>query len=174
MSEMRSEHAPSAQADRPLVFIGAAIVALVVVSALVVILIGGREASSFRADSPEGVVQAYLTAFEDGDYETAHATFSAAVRDEMPIDEYERAVREYGAGYPIDGSSRRVLFDRTTDDGERAAVHLTVEEFYGGGGPFGGGDTYRSPREVSLVREDGAWRIDQALVWLDPVPFMDF
>ena len=174
MPGMETEHPGAARADRTLVIIGAGVVALVVVAALVVILVGGRDATLFAPDSPEGVVQAYVTAFEEGDHAVAHASFSSAVRDEMPIDEYERAVRGQGGGSSIEDPSRRVLFDRTTQDGDRATVHLTVEEFYRGGGAFGGGDTYRFPREVTLVREAGAWRIDQALIWLDPAPFMEF
>jgi hypothetical protein len=69
---------------------------------------------------------------------------------------------------PPDGS-RRILFDRTDIDGDRGRVHLTVEEYFGGG-PFGGGETYRSPREIRMVREDGSWRIDEPLAGVEPVP----
>jgi hypothetical protein len=30
---------------------------------------------------------------------------------------------------------------------------------------------YRSSRQISMLREDGEWKIDQALVWVDPGPF---
>ena len=66
---------------------------------------------------------------------------------------------------------RTVLFDSSTGTGDRVQLHLIVEEFYGDGLS---GDTYRSPRDVRLVREDGEWRIDQALIWLDPAPIEPF
>lgn len=154
--------------DRTLLYVAAGIVALVAVTAAAVLLLGGREPASFPADSPEGTVQRHLAAFEAGDFEAAHAYFSSDVRSELDLDAYEQLTRDYGM-YPPD-TSRRVLFDRTETDGDVARVHLTVEEYYGGG-PFGGGETYRSPREIRLVREGGAWRIDDPLVGIEPAPF---
>jgi hypothetical protein len=155
-------------ADRTLVFIGGGILALVVVAAAVVLLLGSREPTTFPADSPEGVVQRHLAAFEDGDFENAHSFFSSDVQAEMDLQTYERTAREYG-GYQGD-TSRRILFDRTDLDGDVARVHLTVEEYYGGG-PFGGGETYRSEREIRLIREGGSWKIDDPLIGLEPAPF---
>jgi hypothetical protein len=158
---------PEPRADRSLLLIGAGLVALVVIAALIVVLLGSREAAAFPADSPEGVVQRYLAAFEDGDYQAAQGYFSKRIRDGMDEATYERTVREYGYGADV---SRRVLFDRTELNGDRASVELTVEEYYSGG-PFGTGDTYRSSRVITLAREDGAWRIDDTLIGLDPGPF---
>ena len=154
--------------DRTLAVVAVGIVALVAITAAVVLLLGSREPAILPADAPEGVVQRHLAAFEDGDFETAHAFFSSEVRAEMDVEAYEQLTRDYGM-FPTD-TSRRVLFDRTETDGERATVHLTVEEYYGGG-PFGGGDTYRSPREIRLVREEGQWRIDEPIVGFEPAPF---
>ena len=171
---MNTEPAPAeptsapGTSDRSLLFIALGIVLIVALTVVVVVLAGDREAAEFPADSPEGAVQRYLAAFDEDDYETAYSFFSEEVRGEVDLDEYERMVRSYGA-YG-DQTSRRVLFDQVSGEGDRVRVHLTVEEFYGGGG-LGGGDTYRSPREVLMVREDGAWHIDEPLVWLDPAPF---
>lgn len=155
--------------DRTLLYVAAGIVALVAIAAVAVLMLGNREPASLPADSPEGTVQRHLAAFEDGDFEAAHAFFSSEIREEMDVDAYEQLTRDYGM-FPTD-ISRRVLFDRTDTDGDRARVHLTVEEYYGGGGPFGGGETYRSPREIRLVREDGEWRIDDPIVGTEPAPF---
>jgi hypothetical protein len=154
--------------DRTLLLIGAGIMGLVALAAAVVLLLGSREPTTFPADSPEGVVQRHLAAFEDGDFETAHALFSSDVQADMDLETYERTAREYG-GYQ-GGPSRRILFDRTDLDGDVARVHLTVEEYYSGG-PFGGGETYRSAREIRLIREGGSWKIDDPLIGLDPAPF---
>lgn len=163
---MTSERRSSA--DRTLLLIAGGILALVVVAATVVLLLGSREPTTFPADSPEGVVQQHLGAFEDGNYEAAHAFFSADVHSDMDLETYERTAREYG-GYPGE-TSRRILFERTDVDGDVARVHLTVEEYYGGG-PFAGGETYRSPREIRLIREAGSWKIDDPLIGLEPAPF---
>ena len=153
--------------DRTLLLVGMALLALVAVAAAAVFLLGGRGAEAFPPDSPEGVLQQQLAAFEDGDFETAHGYFSSEVRSQMDLDAYEQMTRDYGFAGP-DGS-RRILFERTEIDGDRARVHLTVEEYFGAG-PFGGGETYRSPREIRMVREDGSWRIDETLVGVEPVP----
>lgn len=149
---------------RSLLYVALGVVALAVVTIVVVLLAGGREAAQFPADSPEATVQAYLAAYEQGDLDAAHAYFSADVQDQMDRDAYQRAVDSWGVEAEPD---RTVLFDSTTGTGDRVQLHLVVEEFYGDGLS---GDTYRSPRDVRLVREDGEWRIDQALVWLDPAP----
>ena len=156
--------------DRSLLFIGLGIAVLVVVAVIAVVVLGSRDATSFAADTPEGVVQRHLAAVEGEDYETAWGYLSAAVQSDLSLDEYRRAVRDYGS-YRI--GSRRVLFDRSEVDGDRARVWLTVEEYYDGG-PFGGANTYRSTREIGLVREGGEWRIDDPLIGLEPMPGIEY
>lgn len=159
-------HAP----DGSLLAIGGGIAVLVVVAVVAVVLLGSREAPAFSADTPEGVVQRHLAAVEEEDYETAWGYLSGDVQSDLSVDEYRRAARDYGY---YGSQSRRVLFDRSEVEGERARVWLTVEEYYDGG-PFGGGDTYRSTREIALVREGGEWRIDDPLIGLEPMPGLDY
>lgn len=154
--------------SRSLLYVALGVVALAVVTIVVVLLAGGREAAEFPADSPEATLQAYLAAYEEGDLDAAHAYFSADVRRQMDRQAYQQAVDSWGVGTE---PHRTVLFDSTTGTGDRVQLHLIVEEFYGDGLS---GDTYRSPRDVRLVREDGKWRIDQALIWLDPAPIEPF
>lgn len=151
--------------NQSLVYVAVAIVVLAVITIAVVLLAGDREAAQFDADSPETALQRYLVAYEDGDLEAAHTYFSADVRQRMDLDAYQRAVDSWGIGFEPD---RSVLFDSSSGSGDRVELHLIVEEFAGDGLS---GDTYRSPRDIRLVREDGEWRIDEPLVWLDPAPF---
>jgi len=160
--------APAGSSNRSLLYVALGVVALAVVTIVVVLLAGGREAAEFPADSPEATLQAYLAAYDEGDLDAAHAYFSAGVRDHMDRQAYQQAVDSWGVGTEPD---RTVLFDSATGTGDRVQLHLIVEEFYGDGLS---GDTYRSPRDVRLVREDGEWRIDQALIWLDPAPIEPF
>jgi hypothetical protein len=152
--------------NRSLISIGRGLVGLAVITIIVVLLAGDRQREDFPSDSPEGTVQRYLVAFDAGDLDAAHAFFSADVREQMDVEAYQRAVDSFGHGFAAEGS-RTVLFDGTDGGGDRVEVHLIVEEFYGNGLS---GETYRSPRDIRLVREDGEWRIDQPLVWLDPAP----
>ena len=156
--------AAAGSGNRTLLFIGLGVVALAAITIAVVLLAGGREAAEFDADSPEAALQRYLVAYEDSDLEAAHAYFSADVRERMDLDAYRQAVDSWGIGYEPD---RSVLFDRTSGTEDRVELHLIVEEFAGDGLS---GETYRSPRDIRLVREGDEWRIDQPLVWLDPAP----
>ena len=150
--------------NRSLIFVALGVVVLTVVTIAVVLLAGDREAAEFADDSPEAALQRYLAAYEDGDLDEAHAYFSAEVRQRMDLDAYQRAVDSWGIEFQAD---RSVLFDSTSGSGDRVELHLIVEEFSGGGIS---GETYRSPRDVRLVREGGEWKLDQALVGLDPAP----
>lgn len=161
---------PAPSPDRSLVAIGVGTVVLVVVAVIAVVLLGSREAPAFSADTPEGVVQRHLAAVADEDHETAWGYFSADIKSDLSLDEYRRAARDYGY---YGTESRRVLFDRSEVDGNRARVWLTVEEYYDGG-PFGGANSYRSTREIALVREGGEWRIDDLLIGLEPMPGLDY
>jgi hypothetical protein len=156
--------------DRSLLIIGGGIVVLVIAAVIAVVALGSREGTAFSADTPEGVVQRHLAAVEDEDYEAAWGYLSTAVQSDLSVDEYRRAARDYGS-WGV--GSRRVLFDRSEVDGDRARVWLTIEEYYDGG-PFGGANTYRSTRDIALVREDGEWRIDDPIIGLEPMPFQDY
>ena len=164
-----STPASARSGNRSLLLIAAAVLALVVLTVAVVLVAGNRAPTQYPPDSPEAALQGYLAAFEADDVEAAHAYFSAPVRERMDLEAYERAIDEGHRMYPPD-SSRSVLFDRRSGEGDSVRLHLTVEEFYGEGL---NGTTNRSPREIRLVREDGAWRIDEPLVWLDPAPIFD-
>lgn len=160
--------APASE-NRSLLLIAAGVVALIIITVAVVVLTGNERAQEYPADSPEGTLQRYLAAYADGDVEGAYAYFSTRVQERMDLDAYQRSIDSYGDMEMAD-ASRRVIFDRRTGGDERVQLHLTVEEFYGDGLD---GSTYRSPRQVRLVREGGEWRIDEPLVWLDPAPVFE-
>ncbi|HUF06897.1 MAG TPA: hypothetical protein VMP86_05870 [Candidatus Binatia bacterium] len=146
---------------RPLLFIGAGVLALVIISVAVVLLLGRGAATEFPADSPEGAFQRYLAAYEDGDYETAYGYFSEGVQGQMSLEDYRQGAQMHGGGMGFGRTSQRVLFQDTEGDDDRVRLNLVVEYFYGEG-MQGGSDRY--PLQVSMIREDGEWRIDDPLV----------
>jgi hypothetical protein len=150
---------------RGLIAIGVGIGAVAILAVVAVGLSAARDPDQFPADSPQAALQAYLQAFDDEDYEAAYASFSADVRGQMSLEDFERAATDY---HLYATQSRRVLYDGVETDGdERATLRLTVEVSYG---DVLFADRYSYPTEVRMVREDGAWRLDQALVHLDPAP----
>lgn len=175
-SEAPLAHPRAHRADdsRQLLYIGAGILALVVVSVAIVLLVGRGSATEFAADSPEGAFQRYLAAFDEADYETAYAHFSQRVQEQMSLDEYRSNAAMFGGGFGpgIPGQSRRVLFEGREEDGDdRVRLELVVEYFFDSSGPFGGGGgSYQEARVVAMVRENGEWRLDEPLMGLDPAP----
>lgn len=149
---------------RGLWWIAAAIVALAAIAVVVVLTLGNRQARTFDAGTPERTLQDYLRAFDAGDYTTAYGYFSSTAKSEASESEYLTGVPMYGPGY--DPSSQRVVFEGRTGSGDRVILQLTVEELSGGVG-----QVYRSSRTIPMVRESGAWYIDQLLIRLDPGPW---
>jgi hypothetical protein len=159
---------PARPRDRSLPFIGVGVAVIAIGAVIAVVLLANRAPVTYSPDSPQAALQGYLQAFERGDYATSYTYFSEEVRATTSEAEYRTLIQQYGI-YDSNPSSR-ILFDRTTGSGDRVVLHLIVEQS-SGGGPFGGGDVYRSSRQIAMVREAAGWRINQALVWVDPGPF---
>jgi hypothetical protein len=147
--------------------IAASVLAIVGVAVVIVLVAGRREPKAFEPGTPEAALQAYLVAWDAGDLEAAYASLSSAAQRQITFEDYERAARQWRSQQAT-GVDRLVLFDRSAGNAERMTVYLIVEETYGD--QFGGGP-YRSERQVDLVREDGAWRTAEPLVWLDPADY---
>ena len=155
--------------DRSLLAIAGGIAAIVVVAVATVVLLGDRPPASFPPDSPEAAVQGYLAAWQDEELEAAYAYFSADVRSHLPFEQFRQAARDQGGlDFPGGPERRRVTIDRVELEGDRAEVYLSIEYSFDGG-ILGGG--YRDSRDIHLVREAGAWKIDDALLGLEPGPF---
>ncbi len=163
-AEQRASAPLIASPTHGLWWIAGAIVALGVVTVVVVLTLGDRQARDFDAGTPERALQDYLRAFDAGDYATAYGYFSSTARSQVSESEYAAGAPKYGPGYG--SGSRRVTFDGRAGSGDRVILRLTVEELSGGVG-----QVYRSPREIPMVRESGTWRIDQMLLRIDPGPW---
>ena len=145
---------------RGLIAIATGIAAVSVLAVVVLAVAGEGAPSEFPADSPEAALQGYLTAFENGDYPAAYAYFSTAAQATVSLEQFEQAATDYGAPQ----ESRRVTYDRTEGSGDEVTLHVTVETSSSGGLSS---NRYGYQSVVPMVREAGAWRIDEALVFLD-------
>lgn len=165
------DSAPMARADadatapaprptaRPLIAIAVAVGLVVIVAVVAVVAFGSRTAT-YPADSPEAAFQGYLTAFQQDDREAAYPFFSKQVRAGMSLTQYGQDIAMRGGEPDV-----RVWIDRTDLKGDRATLHLTVEHYYGAGLQS---SRYRSQTQVRMVREDGAWRVDDQLIGVEP------
>ncbi len=155
--------APAGAADRTssdrgpgrlIVAVGAGVGLLIVASIVAVLLAGSNRITEFPADTPEGVLQRFTAALDDGDFTTAYGHFSKLMRVQLSAEEFAANTR--GGGYGLD---RRVRIDKTELRGARATVRLSIDQFYNGGLFSSGRSTYTL--EIRFVLEDSAWRIDQ-------------
>lgn len=122
------------------------IVAVLVVAALVAVLARGA-APQYDADSPEGVVQRYVTAVMEGDFESARQLHvSHHTGGCSPVPAYV-------------SSDTRVTLVRGADvAGDLATVTVSINDSYGG--PFGGDSAYEDRFE--LVSWEDSWLITYA------------
>ena len=149
---------------RGLIAIGSGIAGVAVLAVAVLAVAGSREPTAYPPDSPEAALQAYLLAFEAGDYPAAYEFFSPSVQRAMSYQTYQQAARDYTS---YASGSRRVLYEGTDGIGETVSLRLTIEVSSTGGLTT---DRYRYPTTVPMVRTADGWRIDQLLVHLDPAP----
>jgi hypothetical protein len=136
-------------------------VLVLVVGAIVVAVLTTRGGVDLLSeDSPEGTVQRYLLALEDGDYEAAYAYLSEDLRVRCSLDEFVKS-----ASYTEVQDSEITLEETRTFDG-RALVRASVSVFEPGF-PFGEGEQSYE-RTFELRAEDGAWRMTEPAWWCPP------
>jgi hypothetical protein len=151
--------------DRSLVAIAAGIVITAVAAIAVIVLLGDRPPSGFPPDSPQGSLLEYVRAWEDDDYEAAYAFFSKRIKASVTLEQYRSAAEQQEQfGYP-GALGQRVVLEKVDQKGDRADVDLRFEVSVPI--PFLSTD-FSSTRTLRMVAEDGAWRLDQALLGLDP------
>jgi hypothetical protein len=154
---------PSGRAavPRSVLLIGAAIVALVVVALIVAVALPNRP-TDYATGSPEAAFQDFYEAWEAGDVEAAYGHLSSAVTADLTLTDYRRMDADWS--WQRDQGRRLVLLSVDLT-GERATLHVRVDEFYQGG-LSGQRNSYE--RSVRLVRELGTWLIDEPLIGIEP------
>lgn len=137
--------------------IGAALgVMLVVAFVAALVVLEDRQEATYAVDSPEAAFQAYIQAWDSGDTDAALAAFTPETQRRLEERDFREAARW------SDEEAVRIWIDDVRAMDERATLHLTVERAYGPG--LLGGDRYREDMRVTLVRQDGEWRISTPLV----------
>ncbi|HUG14618.1 MAG TPA: hypothetical protein VMM78_06325 [Thermomicrobiales bacterium] len=139
--------------ERTILAIGGGVLAVVLVAIGVVLVFGSSDIEQFPPDSPPGTVQRYLNSLRERDYDTAEALLSARVRRQFTTDEFRRV------SFCPTQDGRRVRVLRTDESDTHATVVLSIEQISGTGVQF---ERYSYEHPVSLVWEDGVWKIDDA------------
>ncbi len=140
-------------------------VLVLVAGAVITVLILSPGESHFAPGSPEAAFQQYLDAYEARDFSSVYGSFSAEAQRQLSVDEYMTRARS-SANVSFD-DNQRILIGRVEHHGSTAILHLTIEHSSGSGLRLN-----RSSYEqtVPLVQEDGAWKIDELLLGIYPLP----
>jgi hypothetical protein len=135
-------------------------IVLVVVAVAAIVIVGAREDKEYAAGSPEAAFQAYVRAWDAGDTDAAWAmlTDEAQVRGSRSDFRAANSWRE--------NQAQRIWIDQRQGTDERAVLHLTIESIHDEG-LFGSGRDQDESR-VTMVREDGDWKIATPLVGYYP------
>ncbi len=124
--------------------LGLVVALIVLVSVLVVIVSTNRPAQDLDANSPEGVVQAYLVDIVDGNYESAMTYMEAdskCVASDLDRTYVPTNVRINLLSIELDDSRARVKFQIETPSGAPLDSYYTEEQV------------------IRLVDENGTWKI---------------
>ena len=152
---------------RRIILIVTAIVAVAVVSTALALL-GSRGPTTYPPGSPEAAFQSYLVAWEGHDYEATYAAFAPAVREDVTIADYRAMVAGWGDG----SGSRRIVLEEARVNGDHATLDLRID-YRADGGLFGS-STWSQDVSIVMVRQDGAWLINQPLIGVEPQPWWKY
>lgn len=120
-----------------------ATVSVVALAAIVVLVFAvGRDVTTYAEGTPERVVQRYLAAAFDGDFDRAASFIEPG--SECDATDLDRAY--------IQGDARIGLVESVVE-GQRARVRVDVE--YPSGGPLGG--VYSEEHTLRLVESQDSW-----------------
>ncbi len=138
--------------SRWLIVVAGAVVALVALS-VVVALATRSDATTFAADTPEGVVQRYLQAVEDRELQQAYDYLSVGLQQECAYRDFR------DSGRRPDLESQRVTLEGTERVNGEMEVRVRVTQF-NVDPPFGSRESSHVQRYL-LVEEGGVWRFSQ-------------
>jgi len=139
--------------NRWLLIFGIAIGTLAL-TAVALVLVLQKDSPLLPADTPAGVVQRFILAVKEQDYETADIYLSADLltrRGETPWQDY------YPSNY--DPPAWQATLGETIYKNETAIVPVTLDTFHSGS-PLAN-TVYSRSITFTLVTENGAWKIDQ-------------
>ncbi|HEX9988397.1 MAG TPA: NTF2-like N-terminal transpeptidase domain-containing protein [Chloroflexia bacterium] len=143
-------------ADPFLIGILAALALLVLVAVVTVFVVLQQPVRELPANTPGGVVQRYFAALEKQNYDEAYGYLSGTMKEKPTRADFIQA-RMNSRSY---GSSSRIRITRENVYGDQASVELTTTSYYQSNFPLPSTNEWTSTSTISLVRENGQWRIN--------------
>ena len=145
-------------------FGGMIVVAALVVGSVTIALITGRDVELLPADSPEGVVQRYLLALKDEEYDEAYNYLTSDLQERCSLAVFVRrapSTRVRDTRLTLDETQR---FDDTAFVRTSITVFRPVSQF---DFPLRSSE-YTYERTYNLKLENGQWRMAEPDWWCPP------
>ena len=148
----------------------AAAVVLLAIVAVVIALVTGGEERLLAEDSPEGVVQRFLLAMEEGDYRLAYDYLGAELKDNCTYDDFLNGRSKAR----VEEIQATLVGTDTFDDDDRAEVTIAITQFRTSGPFLDPFESRTSSYQQSylLRQEEGQWRLTQTpwpVYWCPPL-----
>jgi hypothetical protein len=102
---------------------------LALIAVVLVLVTGGKNVTLLAADTPQGTVQRYLIALEDGDYQRSYNYLSPNLPGTMSYDDW----LSQNTNRPASQTGWRATLGKTVQNGNYATVEVMIETSYPGG-----------------------------------------
>jgi hypothetical protein len=143
-----------------LAIFGVAIGILLLLTVVLVFVFSGKGTLPLLSpDTPEGTVQGYLLAIEDGDYLSAYNYLSSSMNLKPPYDQWESPFN-----VPLDNPAYKVTLGKINTGTSEATVEVIVEVFRPGS-PFE--NPVRTNQITFFLKQEGiGWKISSPVdIW---------
>jgi hypothetical protein len=120
-------------AKRTLIGFAIGIGALLIVTIILVLTLGSRQPALLDASTPQGVVQRYMLAIQDKQYQTAYGYLAPVdpKNPDSPFQSYENWLMSVNNS---DNSTWKANLGEVTVNGETANVQVNIDVFHPGDG----------------------------------------
>jgi hypothetical protein len=139
--------------DRLLTLFAGAIGLLAVLTLLLFLYIGNKPVVLLPDNSPEGVVQRYLVAIDNGDYPLAFNYLGLPLDGTTTYDTWRQSF-----SFPANRPAYKATLSQGRVTGDEAAVGIVIDVFRSGGGLFNNPVNSNSV-EFLLTQINGVWKI---------------
>ena len=102
---------------------------LALIAVVLVLVTGGKNVTLLAADTPQGTVQRYLIALEDGDYQRGYTYLAPNMPGTMSYDDW----LSQNTNRPAGQTGWRATLGKTVQNGNYATVEVMIETSYPGG-----------------------------------------
>jgi hypothetical protein len=102
---------------------------LALIAVVLVLVTGGKNVTLLAADTPQGTVQQYLIALEEGDYQRSYNYLSPNLPGTMSYDDW----LSQNTNRPAGQTGWRATLGKTVQNGNYATVEVMIETSYPGG-----------------------------------------